>query len=65
MATSHNVLPPNLANFGNFFQKGLSQYLFFFFSLPNGENLPKKEPWQRSQEKGVIVARFLYLNFSA
>jgi hypothetical protein len=54
MATSHNFLPPNLAKFGKIFPKGLSQYLFFFFvfPLPNGENVPKKEPWQEVKKKG-------------
>jgi hypothetical protein len=27
-------------------------YLFIFFPLPNGENLPKKEPWQEVKKKG-------------
>jgi hypothetical protein len=46
------------------FQEGLSQYLFFSPPLAKWWKLPKKRTLARSQEKGVKVARSLYLNFS-
>jgi hypothetical protein len=47
MATSHNFLPPNLANFP---KRPLA--IPFFSPLPNGENLPKKNPGKKSIKRG-------------